>query len=1034
MAMRKLLPLFLVLLVLGTALPVLAQAVPTIIVQNEGKAEPLGLVELNYDVRISGYFAETSATMTFANPLPRNAEGELYFPLPPGATVCGYSLDIQGKLVEGVSVEKHRARLIFETEKNRRVDPGLVEWTSRDHFHTRVFPIPGGGQRVVRVQYVSELNVGESDGFVAETNLENVRLAGDLIVALPDVEKQNVQIEKTDHGQVYFVIHDPLPAPPAARPPFRPKRVALYWDASGSRAGVDHEREISLLRTLLKEWTDPAGRPIEVDLVLLRNTLSPSRPFRLSGQGIDRLTNALKRIGYDGGTQLGALQPLPGGAADCSIYVGDGISTFGKSDPPPLAAPLFVFSADAASDWHVLERLADDNGGQCFDLTRISDEKVVAAIAQPGYRLCSAQATAGRCAQLLSSKSDAVAGHSIVVGRLESPQATVTFRYDSDRAVDVEHTYAIDEAAATSGSLLRRLWAQRKLNELLDEQRPKQQAIAALGKQFGIVTPYTSLMVLETVEQYLTYGIEPPDSSPGLRREYLRLAGNGAAPRQAAQRSEDSKMDKAKMDEVVRLWLQRLKWWSGDTRRSAPVAGVDPGRPAPRPVAPSGLGAFGFGAPLGGGPWPANPQPLQDAITGTTAGSRFGNTGGMAGGMGGAGMGGMGSGTGFGGMGGGLGGGAMGRISGSGLAGNFGAAALPQANPVPQADDGGQFSARDFRHRPAAVVALAPHEPAASYLNELHAAAERWTFATYMRMRPRYAQSPDFFLDCADFFFDREQPELAIQVLSNLAEFAADDVPLRREMGHRLARAGAYDLAVEVFDDILVRQPDEPQSYRDLALLLAQRADEARAAINPSGSLRRQPPGMSHAGLKGRGKAEVAADYARAVELLTEIVVRRWDGRFAEIELPVLMELDRILARASAFGVSHKALDPRLCRLLDVDLRIVVTWSAEDAGIKLVVTEPSGEKASAERGATAIGGIVSRMSALYGPEEYFVRRAMRGDYVIQAALADRAGPPRAVTVHADIFTNYGRMKEQRRSLTVRLDEKAATATLGRVKF
>ncbi len=146
--MRKLLPLF---LVLGTALPVLAQvSVPTIIVQDDGKATPLGLVELNYEVRISGYFAETSATMTFANPLARNTEGELYFPLPAGATVSGYALDIQGKMVDGVPVEKQRANTVFEAEKNRKVDPGLVEWTNRDHFRTRVFPIPGGGRRVVR--------------------------------------------------------------------------------------------------------------------------------------------------------------------------------------------------------------------------------------------------------------------------------------------------------------------------------------------------------------------------------------------------------------------------------------------------------------------------------------------------------------------------------------------------------------------------------------------------------------------------------------------------------------------------------------------------------------------------------------------------------------------------------------------------------------------------------------------------------------------------------------------------------------------
>ena len=63
-------------------------------------------------------------------------------------------------MVDGVIVEKQRAQEVFETEKARRIDPGLVEWSGRDCFRTRVFPIPGHGQRIVRVRYVTELADG----------------------------------------------------------------------------------------------------------------------------------------------------------------------------------------------------------------------------------------------------------------------------------------------------------------------------------------------------------------------------------------------------------------------------------------------------------------------------------------------------------------------------------------------------------------------------------------------------------------------------------------------------------------------------------------------------------------------------------------------------------------------------------------------------------------------------------------------------------------------------------------------------------
>ena len=191
---------------------------------------------------------------------------------------------------------------MFEAEKWRRVDPGLVEWAKVNCFHTRVFPIPAGGQRIVLGPYVSELGgekpvyrlpldfdrpvpffslrievvkpavrpeLREADlrdfdfkawqeSFVAETKLENAVLNKDLVIALPHVERQNVWIEKDEDGEVYFAVHD-RPARPTPEPPSAPKHVVLFRDASGLRGRTDRTREIGLLRALLAAWTAPAG-------------------------------------------------------------------------------------------------------------------------------------------------------------------------------------------------------------------------------------------------------------------------------------------------------------------------------------------------------------------------------------------------------------------------------------------------------------------------------------------------------------------------------------------------------------------------------------------------------------------------------------------------------------------------------------------------------------------------------------------------------------------------------------------------------
>ncbi len=115
------------------------------------------------------------------------------------------------------------------------------------------------------------------------------------------------------------------------------------------------------------------------------------------------------------------------------------------------------------------------------------------------------------------------------------------------------------------------------------------------------------------------------------------------------------------------------------------------------------------------------------------------------------------------------------------------------------------------------------------YLKDLQAAKGKDLFAVYMKNRTQYGTSPGFFLDCADFFQDSGDKELALQVLSNIAELELEDAALLRVLGHRLEQIGQLDLAVQTFEQVLALRPEEPQSYRDLALALVRRTEEPGA-------------------------------------------------------------------------------------------------------------------------------------------------------------------------------------------------------------
>ncbi|XHR26694.1 MAG: VIT domain-containing protein [Chthoniobacteraceae bacterium] len=131
---------------------------PRLIV-SQGASEPMQIKEMSVQSRIAGLQAEVATTLTFYNPNPRQLEGELSFPLPDGALVTGYALDINGKMIDGVVVKKEKARVAFETEARRRVDPGLVEHVAGNVYRTRIYPLPPQGTRRIQLPYVTPLAV-----------------------------------------------------------------------------------------------------------------------------------------------------------------------------------------------------------------------------------------------------------------------------------------------------------------------------------------------------------------------------------------------------------------------------------------------------------------------------------------------------------------------------------------------------------------------------------------------------------------------------------------------------------------------------------------------------------------------------------------------------------------------------------------------------------------------------------------------------------------------------------------------------------
>jgi uncharacterized protein YfaP (DUF2135 family) len=89
----------------------------------------------------------------------------------------------------------------------------------------------------------------------------------------------------------------------------------------------------------------------------------------------------------------------------------------------------------------------------------------------------------------------------------------------------------------------------------------------------------------------------------------------------------------------------------------------------------------------------------------------------------------------------------------------------------------------------------------------------------------------------------------------------------------------------------------------------------------------------------------------------------------------------------------------------------------------LWVDEPNGERAFYSNPRTAIGGRLSNdITDGYGPEEYLLRRAARGEFRISVNVyeTDVINPNGSTVVTARLYRNFGRPGQSEQTLEIEL--------------
>lgn len=955
---------------------------PALMVKNKKEISmPLNTRSLHIKTAIHGSFAETRLEIEFENENDRILEGEFYFPLGEKQLISSFELEVNGKMREGVIVDKDLGRVAFESTVRRKVDPGLLELAKGNTFKARVYPIPAKGTKKISITYVEELttkdgmnayflpldysgeienyscsisvdNLGQElvdkqhkyslvgDQFVMRSDLKKVKLKKGIQLVQQDLDESQSSIAPTEDGN--YIFQTSLQPKQEKHLKSKLKSVSILLDVSASSEKRDFEKE----KTLIRKYLGSFGK-VDVQLIVFSNAVH-QKSWRtiLSDSDITRFLEELDYLEPDGGTQLGCItaDQILGGEV---LLFSDCLSNLGKESFPKLNKKrVYVISSSSGFDSRYAQ-LTAQNGGEFINLNENGLAESLNKLKYEQLQFLGIEGIKGKTTGIGSFADSDFMTYS----KLKSLPKELTLLFGMEGKVTKKIKVKRDALRKMkSTAMLSKFWSNNYLKELDLESEKNKQEIIRLAKENKLISSYTSLIVLDDLEDYLQYRIVPP---VGMRKEYYKRLKVRETP------EIDSKRETREHREMVQARFEELiEWWKTDFE--------------PKPVEKEEKLKTINMADVVSSNGNVNTSQGQDNAAGEN--HVLANEAVSAGSYN------------------------MTLSATSNGAASYSWTESSNTFQVMDVNGNNSFKVSETNELEAKIE-LANWDPETPYLNKLKASRNTELYRVYLSLKKNYRNQPSFYVDVSDYFLKIGKKKEAIRILSNISELEMENPQMLRILAHRYEQMGEYKLAVSVFETVKKMRPEEPQSYRDLALAY-----------------------------------ELNKNYSKAFKELKYVITHSWDSRFRDIENICLVELNHLVSK-------HKLmtgkLNKKLIRQMPVDIRVVIDWDSDNCDIDLWVTDPSGEKCFYSHQLTEAGGRISLdCTGGYGPEEFMIKKAIKGSYQIQANYYGSSAQTLSglTTIQVKLITNYGRKNEKAQSITRRLEEQSEIIDLAEFEF
>jgi tetratricopeptide (TPR) repeat protein len=530
--------------------------------------------------RLREGISETEIEQTFFNPGARDVEGWYWFTVPERASVTGFAVETNGKLVWGELIERKEAAQRYEEAKATAHAPALLEWIDARTYRARIFPVQSGKSRRVAIRYMElepmtegrleyvfpllepnptrigdfslTVDLGEAGATMKLATLADARIEDGgrrvtlrrsgytpradfrLLAELPKATRPlSVARFRTPDGDApdYLMVRY-VPDVDFASVSPAPAHLVVVVDTSA--AGDEAARQLATTTAeALLRGLSPEDRFALIALDAAPTVLHPKSGLApASDSEVARALAALAGHPSGGATDLSAsfdtaLARVHGSEQPAVVYVGDGVATTGAMAAETLKdrlkralstsrARLFTVGVGTNANQALLADLARTAGGHSYHVDHPEEAAaqallLTAAVKTPTLTDFELDLGAG-LDEVFSSVSGKVSrgDEALVLARSHHelpPRITVRGRL---RGEAFEKQYDATPAAGVLSPYVPRFWAAEYVRRLLAQSREpdaEHGRIVALGLEYGLMTPFTSILALESESAYGELGI-----------------------------------------------------------------------------------------------------------------------------------------------------------------------------------------------------------------------------------------------------------------------------------------------------------------------------------------------------------------------------------------------------------------------------------------------------------------------------------------------------------------------------------------------